>query len=322
MRGKPALLMLGNIAIFGLGIAGGSLLVSAVHFLATGGARPLPAEMREQYQGFIDRKDEIEIVFIGSSITKFGIIPSAMSRPAYNLGVVAYTNSGIAAELQWVLAQKPKNLDLIAIEAMTTSELDRSIRPYLRRWAESFNWRHLANVSAGLEPFRANASNSSAFSGWLPIEWVYPESKRDPAKFSRRLLRKRRVLLVAPPSRLESLVDEARARGIRVVFFNPPNLQRQRLRAVPMFDFDDPARYPDLFAPEDRADPWHYATSGARKWSARIDEIIVKGLGHADISITYKIYGHWLAPQAPLGYEIESATGHEMRFITPILSTL
>lgn len=86
---------------------------------------PLPEDFRHRFEAFESRKDEITILFMGSSITMRGVIPSevesamasaARSEKVYNLGISRVGDHELGVLLQRVLELKPRNLHTIVIE--------------------------------------------------------------------------------------------------------------------------------------------------------------------------------------------------------------
>ena len=112
-----SLLHLANVAGFALGLAVASMAL--FHLFGP------PREFRDRMGYFSERKDSFDVVFVGSSVTKYGIDPKVFDKAMLDAGVELRSfNMGIAGawgfeldnRIREILAMKPKSLRWIFIE--------------------------------------------------------------------------------------------------------------------------------------------------------------------------------------------------------------
>lgn len=92
-------------------------------FLVTGSwVRKLAPKPRgyAHFDEFLESKDDYDIVFIGTSYIRHGVIPETLDKltglRSYNLALNGASGHEVKQALQWVLDRKPQRLELIVIQ--------------------------------------------------------------------------------------------------------------------------------------------------------------------------------------------------------------
>jgi len=244
-------------------------------FCISGGATAgrIAENFGPKFQWFDEHRDDFEIVFVGSSRIAHGISPKLFDETAgehghqwrsFNLGRDKMKQDECLALARHEAALRPRKLQYLFLELQTTAG------------GAGGDWRE--SRSGGLGPDG---------DGYFPLTRSMSDEMRP--RYEQLLRAEKnhpvtRTVNSAVRDELTRFQQAMKAQGIEVVFVVAPSLRAARgaeVNAPPgslVFSFDDPMRYPGLFAEANRPDAEHLNTGGAEIFTRNLATEFVQAL--------------------------------------------
>lgn len=220
---------------------------------------PLPSKLMAHVEKFSD--SDAEVLFIGSSFTGLGVDPEVLREHgvrAFVFGVPALGGEELEYVLGEALERRPETL--------------RSVWVEVKQWepettdGRSRHWRTPSPVGRGLMAIGAYDGGA-----WI----IHPEPGRR-RRVGQLFDFRGHARWIDPDEgdvdwplqfELQKLIQ---SNGLDPVFFLPPTRVQPEPYVFDIEDFNNPARFPELFEDEVRWDPTHLNLEGARRWSEMI----------------------------------------------------
>lgn len=305
----------------------------AVHALA-----PFPRvpALKQKHAFFADRKDQYEVLFIGSSRVNHQFIPLQFDREmkaaghplrSFNFGRDGMWPPESLYMLRELLRLQPAKLKWVFIDLMNiNASLEGN--EATQRAVYWHDWRHTSMAIRETAGKRMNPeeqrheilAHARLFFQWLvslgdgssdlvfrlkaekekeqkwakdegyqpgPENGLNPEQTEEFNKAINGLRRTTKARPMSPILRPEllALTAEIRALGAEPIFIVAPTIYPQERYSdwppagITTFSFDDPDRYPQLYKPEERYDPYHLGPKGAMIFTSELSRRFLEHLG-------------------------------------------